>query len=29
MDCGFYQTFMRWTLEGERDAHKFTHRQRL
>jgi hypothetical protein len=24
MDCGFYQTFMRWTLEGEREAHKFT-----
>lgn len=24
MDCGFYQTFMRWTLEGDRDAHKFT-----
>jgi 3-hydroxyisobutyrate dehydrogenase-like beta-hydroxyacid dehydrogenase len=23
MDCGFYQTFMRWTLEGDRDAHKF------
>ncbi len=24
MDCGFYQTFMRWTLEGDPDAHKFT-----
>ena len=24
MDCGFYQTFMRWTLEGDADAHKFT-----
>ena len=24
MDCGFYQTFIRWTLEGDRDAHKFT-----
>ncbi|MCA0028794.1 MULTISPECIES: NAD(P)-dependent oxidoreductase [unclassified Mesorhizobium] len=24
MDCGFYETFMRWTLEGDRDAHKFT-----
>jgi 3-hydroxyisobutyrate dehydrogenase-like beta-hydroxyacid dehydrogenase len=24
MDCGFYQTFMRWTLEGDRDAHKFS-----
>lgn len=24
MDCGFYQTFMRWTLEGDRDAHRFT-----
>ena len=24
MDCGFYQTFMRWTLEVDRDAHKFT-----
>ncbi|MCP8939707.1 NAD(P)-dependent oxidoreductase [Alsobacter sp. SYSU M60028] len=24
MDCGFYQTFMRWTLEQDRDAHKFT-----
>ncbi len=24
MDCGFYQTFMKWTLEGDRDAHRFT-----
>lgn len=24
MDCGIYQTFMRWTLEGDRDAHKFS-----
>lgn len=24
MDCGFYQTFMKWTLEGDRDAHKFS-----
>jgi 3-hydroxyisobutyrate dehydrogenase-like beta-hydroxyacid dehydrogenase len=24
MDCGFYQTFMRFTLEGEREAHKFS-----
>ncbi|MGK2229687.1 MAG: 3-hydroxyisobutyrate dehydrogenase-like beta-hydroxyacid dehydrogenase [Devosia sp.] len=24
MDCGFYQTFMRYTLEGDRDAHKFS-----
>ena len=24
MDCGFYQTFTRWTLEGDPDAHKFT-----
>ena len=24
MDCGFYQTFMRFTLEGDRDAHKFS-----
>ncbi len=24
MDCGFYQTFKRWTLEGDPDAHKFT-----
>jgi 3-hydroxyisobutyrate dehydrogenase-like beta-hydroxyacid dehydrogenase len=24
MDCGFYQTFMRWTLDGDRDAHKFS-----
>lgn len=24
MDCGFYQTFMKWTLERDREAHKFT-----
>lgn len=24
MDCGFYQTFMGYTLDGNRDAHKFT-----
>ena len=24
MDCGFYQTFMQYTLDGNRDAHKFT-----
>jgi 3-hydroxyisobutyrate dehydrogenase-like beta-hydroxyacid dehydrogenase len=24
MDCGFYQTFRRWSLEGDPDAHKFT-----
>jgi 3-hydroxyisobutyrate dehydrogenase-like beta-hydroxyacid dehydrogenase len=24
MDCGFYQTFKRWTLEGDPEAHKFT-----
>ncbi len=24
MDCGFYQTFMGYSLEGNRDAHKFT-----
>jgi 3-hydroxyisobutyrate dehydrogenase-like beta-hydroxyacid dehydrogenase len=24
MDSLFYQTFMRWTLEGDRDAHKFS-----
>lgn len=24
MDCGFYQTFMRWTLDGDRDAHRFS-----
>ena len=24
MDCGFYQTFMRYVLERDRDAHKFT-----
>ena len=24
MDCGFYQTFMQWTLDANRDAHKFS-----
>jgi 3-hydroxyisobutyrate dehydrogenase-like beta-hydroxyacid dehydrogenase len=24
MDCGFYQTFMKWTLEGDPNAHKFS-----
>lgn len=24
MDCGFYQTFMGYSLEGNREAHKFT-----
>jgi 3-hydroxyisobutyrate dehydrogenase-like beta-hydroxyacid dehydrogenase len=24
MDCPFYQTFRRWTMEGDREAHKFT-----
>ena len=24
MDCGFYQTFIAYALEGNRDAHKFT-----
>lgn len=24
MDCGFYQTFMGYTIEGDREAHKFT-----
>ena len=24
MDCGFYQTFMSYALEGNREAHKFT-----
>jgi 3-hydroxyisobutyrate dehydrogenase-like beta-hydroxyacid dehydrogenase len=24
MDSGFYQTFFRWVLEGDREAHKFT-----
>jgi 3-hydroxyisobutyrate dehydrogenase-like beta-hydroxyacid dehydrogenase len=24
MDCGFYQTFMGWTIDGNRDAHRFT-----
>jgi 3-hydroxyisobutyrate dehydrogenase-like beta-hydroxyacid dehydrogenase len=24
MDSGFYQTFFRWVLERDREAHKFT-----
>ena len=24
MDCGFYQTFMGWMIEGNREAHRFT-----
>lgn len=24
MDCGFYQTFMGYALDGNREAHKFT-----
>lgn len=24
MDCGFYQTFMQYPLDGNRDAHRFT-----
>lgn len=24
MDCGFYQTFSQWTLDGNPDAHKFS-----
>ncbi|WP_435260068.1 NAD-binding protein [Thioclava sp. FR2] len=24
MDCGFYQTFMGYAVEGNREAHKFT-----
>lgn len=24
MDCGFYQTFMGYLIEGNREAHKFT-----
>ena len=24
MDCGFYQTFMAYALDGNREAHKFT-----
>jgi len=29
MECGFYQTFMRYVLERDRDAHKFTLRNAL
>ena len=28
MDCLFYQTFFKYVLERDRDAHRFTHRQR-
>ncbi len=24
MDCGLYQSFVSWTLDSDRDAHKFT-----
>lgn len=24
MDCGFYQTFFKYVVEGDRNAHKFT-----
>jgi len=24
MDCGFYQTFMKYVVGGDREAHKFT-----
>ena len=24
MDCGFYQTFFKYVLEGDRNAHQFT-----
>lgn len=29
MDCGFYQTFFKYVLEGDRDAHKFALRNGL
>ena len=29
MECGFYQTFFKYVLEGDRDAHKFTLRNAL
>ena len=29
MDCGFYQTFFKYVLERDRDAHKFTMRNGL
>jgi 3-hydroxyisobutyrate dehydrogenase-like beta-hydroxyacid dehydrogenase len=29
MDCGFYQTFFKYVLDGDRDAHKFTLRNGL
>jgi 3-hydroxyisobutyrate dehydrogenase-like beta-hydroxyacid dehydrogenase len=24
MRCGFYETFMKWSLEGDENAHRFT-----
>jgi hypothetical protein len=29
MDCGFYQTFFKWVLERDRNAHKFALRNGL
>jgi 3-hydroxyisobutyrate dehydrogenase-like beta-hydroxyacid dehydrogenase len=29
MDCGFYQTFFKWVLEHDRNAHKFALRNAL
>jgi 3-hydroxyisobutyrate dehydrogenase-like beta-hydroxyacid dehydrogenase len=29
MDCGFYQTFFKWVLERDPNAHKFTLRNGL
>lgn len=29
MDCGFYQTFFKWVLERDRNAHKFTLRNAM
>jgi 3-hydroxyisobutyrate dehydrogenase-like beta-hydroxyacid dehydrogenase len=29
MDCGFYQTFFKWVLERDRNAHKFAIRNGL
>jgi 3-hydroxyisobutyrate dehydrogenase-like beta-hydroxyacid dehydrogenase len=29
MDCGFYQTFFKYVIERDRDAHKFTLRNAL
>ena len=28
MSCGFYDTFMKYVVERDRDAHKFTHAER-